>query len=73
MVCYDRYLQVSTDAMAVQKAPLSLIVDIRIPHSLTPTVADAMRYALKQSGYTLCATSPANGALYRQALSAAQY
>lgn len=32
-----------------------------------------MRYALKQSGYTLCATGPANGVLYRQALPAVQY
>lgn len=73
VVRYDRYLLVSTDAQAAQKDPLSQIVDIRIPGSLTPTVADAMRYALKQSGYTLCATGPANGVLYRQALPAVQY
>jgi type IV pili sensor histidine kinase/response regulator len=73
VVRYDRYLLVSTDAMTAQKDPLSQIVDIRIPHSLTPTVADAMRYALKQSGYSLCATGPANGVLYRQALPAVQY
>lgn len=73
VVRYDRYLLVSTDAMVAQKDPLSQIVDIRIPRSLTPTVADAMRYALKQSGYSLCATGPANGVLYRQALPAVQY
>nr|WP_159465765.1 PilL N-terminal domain-containing protein [Scandinavium goeteborgense] len=73
VVRYDRYLLVSTDAQAAQKDPLSQIVDIRIPGSLTPTVADAMRYALKQSGYTLCAIGPANGVLYRQALPAVQY
>ncbi len=49
------------------------MIDIRIPASLKPTVADAMRYALKQSGYTLCATGPANGVLYRQPLPAVQY
>jgi type IV pili sensor histidine kinase/response regulator len=36
-------------------------------------VADALRYALRQSGYSLCATGPANGVLYRQALPAVQY
>lgn len=51
----------------------SQVIDIRIPASLKPTVADAMRYALKQSGYTLCATGPANGVLYRQPLPAVQY
>ena len=38
-----------------------------------PFCTDAMRYALKQSGYTLCATGPANGVLYRQPLPAVQY
>ncbi len=37
------------------------------------TVPEVVRYALKQSGYTLCATGPANGVLYRQALPAVQY
>lgn len=73
VVRYDRYLLVSTDVMTAQKDPLSQIVDIRIPHSLKPTVADAMRYALRQSGYSLCATGPANGVLYRQALPSVQY
>ncbi|ENZ0188087.1 pilus assembly protein PilL, partial [Escherichia coli] len=58
---------------AAQRDPLSQVIDIRIPASLKPTVADAMRYALKQSGYTLCATGPANGVLYRQPLPAVQY
>ncbi|MFW8521782.1 hypothetical protein ACOIBR_27925, partial [Klebsiella pneumoniae] len=52
VVRYDRYLLVSTDPSAAQRAPLEQIIDIRIPASLTPTVADAMRYALKQSGYS---------------------
>lgn len=73
VVRYDRYLLVSTDPVAVQRDPLSQIIDIRIPASLTPTVADALRYALHQSGYSLCATGPANGVLYRQALPAVQY
>ncbi|ACR67572.1 pilus assembly protein PilL [Edwardsiella ictaluri] len=73
VVRYDRYLLVSTDPMAVQRDPLSQIIDIRIPAALHPTVADALRYALKQSGYSLCAMGPANGVLYRQPLPAVQY
>ena len=73
VVRYDRYLLVSTDPMAAQRDPLSQIIDIRIPSSLHPTVADALRYTLKQSGYSLCATGPANGVLYRQPLPAVQY
>lgn len=73
VVRYDRYLLVSTDPMAAQRDPLSQIIDIRIPSSLHPTVADALRYALKQSGYSLCATGTANGVLYRQPLPAVQY
>ncbi|HBH7804841.1 TPA: PilL N-terminal domain-containing protein [Escherichia coli] len=73
VVRYDRYLLVSTAPQAAQRDPLSQVIDIRIPASLKPTVADAMRYALKQSGYTLCATGPANGVLYRQPLPAVQY
>lgn len=73
VVRYDRYLLVSTAPQAAQRDPLSQVIDIRIPASLKPSVADAMRYALKQSGYTLCATGPANGVLYRQPLPAVQY
>ncbi|ENG5922090.1 PilL N-terminal domain-containing protein [Serratia marcescens] len=73
VVRYDRYLLVSTDPAAVQRDPLSQIIDIRIPALVKPTVADALRYALRQSGYSLCATGPANGVLYRQALPAVQY
>ncbi|ELW4648585.1 PilL N-terminal domain-containing protein [Escherichia coli] len=73
VVRYDRYLLVSTAPQAAQRDPLSQVIDIRIPASLKPTVADAMRYVLKQSGYTLCATGPANGVLYRQPLPAVQY
>ncbi|MBN5215743.1 PilL N-terminal domain-containing protein [Serratia ureilytica] len=73
VVRYDRYLLVSTDPAAVQHDPLSQIIDIRVPASVNPTVADALRYALRQSGYSLCATGAANGVLYRQALPAVQY
>lgn len=73
VVRYDRYLLVSTDPVTVQRDPLSQIIDIRIPASIKPTVADALRYALRQSGYSLCATGPANGVMYRQPLPAVHY
>jgi conjugative transfer region protein (TIGR03748 family) len=73
VVRYDRYLLVSTDPEATQRDPLSQIIDIRIPASLHPTIADALRYALRQSGYALCAVGPANGVLYRQPLPGVQY
>lgn len=73
VVRYDRYLLVSTDPSAAQRAPLEQIIDIRIPASLTPTVADAMRYALKQSGYSLCAVTSSNAVLYNQSLPAVHY
>ncbi len=73
VVRYGRYLLVSTDPAAVQRDPLSQIIDIRIPASVNPTVADALRYILRQSGYSLCATGPGNGVLYRQALPVVQH
>lgn len=73
VVRYDRYLLVSTDPMAAQRDPLSQIIDIRIPASTHPTIADALRYALRQSGYALCSVGPANGVLYRQPLPGVQY
>ena len=42
VVRYDRYLLVSTDPMVAQRDPLSQIIDIRIPPSLNPAVADAL-------------------------------
>lgn len=73
VVRYDRYLLINTSPSAAQRAPLEQTIDIRIPASLSPTVADAMRYALRQSGYTLCGTTPANRVLYNQMLPAVHY
>lgn len=73
VVRYDRYLLVDTSPSAAQRAPLEQTIDIRIPASLSPTVADAMRYALRQSGYALCSTTPANWVLYNQMLPAVHY
>lgn len=73
VVRYDRYLLINTSPSAAQRAPLEQTIDIRIPASLSPTVADAMRYALRQSGYTLCGTTQANRVLYNQMLPAVHY
>ncbi|EGB0931751.1 PilL N-terminal domain-containing protein [Escherichia coli] len=73
VVRYDRYLLVDTSPSAAQRAPLEQTIDIRIPASLSPTVADAMRYALRQSGYSLCSTTPVNRVLYNQMLPAVHY
>ena len=48
VVRYDRYLLIDTSPSAAQRAPLEQTIDIRIPASLSPTVADAMRYALRR-------------------------
>ncbi|KLU16114.1 MULTISPECIES: PilL N-terminal domain-containing protein [Xenorhabdus] len=68
VVRYGRYLLVSTDPTAAQRDPLSQLVDSQLPASQKPTVADAMRYVLRQSGYTLCAPEKTNNILYRQPL-----
>lgn len=73
VVRYDRYLLVSTSPSVAQRAPLEQVIDIRIPASLSPTVADAMRYALRQSGFSLCPVIPANAVLYNNALPGVQH
>lgn len=73
VIRYDRYLLLSTDPLSVQRDPLSQIIQTRIPASLAPTVADALHYILKQSGYSLCAAGAGNRVLYRQPLPAVQY
>ncbi|KMJ46565.1 PilL protein [Xenorhabdus khoisanae] len=73
VVRYGRYLLVSTDPTEAQRDPLSQLVDSPIPVSLKPTVADAMRYVLRQSGYSLCAPEKENDILYRQPLPSVHY
>ncbi|WP_047686546.1 PFGI-1 class ICE element type IV pilus protein PilL2, partial [Xenorhabdus sp. NBAII XenSa04] len=63
-----RYLLVSTDPTEAQRDPLSQLIHIQLPVSQDPTVADAMRYALRQSGYSLCTPEKNNAILYRQPL-----
>ncbi|WP_338803421.1 PilL N-terminal domain-containing protein [Xenorhabdus griffiniae] len=73
VVRYGRYLLVSTDPTEAQRDPLSQLVDIHIPASLKPTVADALHYVLRQSGYSLCAPDKTHDILYRQPLPSVHY
>lgn len=73
VVRYDRYLLIDTSPQAAQRAPLEQMIDIRIPSSFSPTVADALRYVLRTSGYALCGTTSANRVLYMQPLPAVHY
>ncbi|WP_338803452.1 PilL N-terminal domain-containing protein [Xenorhabdus griffiniae] len=65
VVRYGRYLLVSTDPTEAQRDPLSQLIHIQFPVSQDP---DAMRYALRQSGYSLCTPGKTNAILYRQPL-----
>ncbi|CDH06819.1 PilL protein (fragment) [Xenorhabdus bovienii str. oregonense] len=68
VVRYGRYLLVSADPTAAQRDPLSQLIEVHIPASQNPTVADALRYVLRQSGYRLCVPEKNNDLLYRQPL-----
>ncbi|CDH06727.1 PilL protein [Xenorhabdus bovienii str. oregonense] len=68
VVRYGRYLLVRADPTEALRDPLSQLMDIQLPASQNPTVADAMRYALRQSGYALCVPDKRNEILYRQPL-----
>ena len=50
----DRYTFLSIKPALEQQDLLSQVIDIRIPDSISPTVQDAMTYALRRSGYQLC-------------------
>ncbi|MDE9433515.1 PilL N-terminal domain-containing protein [Xenorhabdus bovienii] len=73
VVRYGRYILVSTDPTAAQRDPLSQLIEVHIPASQHPTVADALRDVLRQSGYRLCAPEKTNDILYRQPLPSVHY
>ncbi|CDL84212.1 PilL N-terminal domain-containing protein [Xenorhabdus szentirmaii] len=68
IIRHGRYLLVSTDPTAAQRDPLSQLIEVRLPASQKPTVGDALRDVLRQSGYTLCTPEKINDILYRQPL-----
>ncbi|PHM28550.1 pilus assembly protein PilL [Xenorhabdus innexi] len=63
-----RYILVSTDPTTAQRDPLSQLIEVHIPASGQPTVGDALRDVLRQSGYRLCAPEKTHDILYRQPL-----
>ncbi|MCG3471170.1 PilL N-terminal domain-containing protein [Xenorhabdus bovienii] len=73
VVRYGRYILVSTDPTAAQRDPLSQLIEVHIPASQHPTVADAQRDVLRQSGYRLCVPEKNNDFLYRQPLPSVHY
>ncbi|MDX7992204.1 PilL N-terminal domain-containing protein [Xenorhabdus littoralis] len=73
VVRHGRYLLVSTDPTEAQRDPLSQLIEVHIPASQHPTVADALHYVLRQSGYRLCAPEKTNDILYRQPLPSVHY
>ncbi|CCW28953.1 PilL N-terminal domain-containing protein [Xenorhabdus nematophila] len=73
VVRYDRYLLVDTSPEISQRYPLKQMVQLKMPSSLKPTVGEAMRYALRQSGYRLCSVSGQAEILYQQPLPAPHY
>ncbi|CDG90243.1 PilL N-terminal domain-containing protein [Xenorhabdus bovienii] len=73
VVRYGRYLLVSADPTEAQRDLLSQRIDVHIPVSLDLTVADALCYVLRQSGYRLCVPEKTNDLLYRQPLPSVHY
>jgi conjugative transfer region protein (TIGR03748 family) len=69
----SRYALVSVIPTTEQKDLLSQVIDIRIPDSFAPTVQDAMTYALRRSGYQLCAGQGDAARLFTHPLPAAHF
>ncbi len=68
VVRYDRYLLLNTLPLNDQRDPLNQMVDVTIPAALHPTLAEAMRYLLRDSGYALCFPSSQRQLLFDQPL-----
>jgi conjugative transfer region protein (TIGR03748 family) len=68
-----RYTLADTNPRADQIDPLNQVIDIRIPENLSPTVEEAIHYALLRSGYRLCAASDQLRQLYSYSLPGAHY
>ncbi|WP_338063268.1 pilus assembly protein PilL [Winslowiella toletana] len=68
----DRYLMINTEPAAEQRDPLNQIIDVSIPADVKPTVSEAIRYLLRDSGYSLCFASQQRQLLYQQPLPLAQ-
>jgi type IV pili sensor histidine kinase/response regulator len=72
-VRYDRYTVISTRPRIDQFELLDQIIDLRIPDILTPSLHQAMTYALRHSGYQLCPAAGDVGLLFAHPLPASHY
>jgi len=72
-VRYDRYTVVSTNPRLDQLELLDQIIDLRIPDTLTPSLHQAMTYALRHSGYQLCPAAGDVSLLFAHHLPASHY
>lgn len=70
---YDRYTIISTNPKPDQLQLLDQIIDLRILDTLSPSVHQAMTYALRHSGYRLCSSTGSVGVLFAHPLPASQY
>ncbi|WP_426139223.1 PilL N-terminal domain-containing protein [Pseudomonas sp. DWP3-1-2] len=70
---YDRYTIISTKPKPDQLQLLDQIINLRIPDALSPSVHQAMTYALRHSGYQLCSATGNVGVLFAHPLPASQY
>ena len=70
---YDRYTLISTKPKRDQLQLLDQIIDLRIADALSPSIHQAMTYALRHSGYQLCSATGHVGELFAHPLPASQY
>lgn len=70
---YGRYTLANTSPRPEQVDLLSQVIDIQISDGLTPTVRDALTYALRHSGYQLCPANDNVQSLYTHPLPASHY
>ncbi|WP_437884514.1 PilL N-terminal domain-containing protein [Pseudomonas sp. LRF_L74] len=68
-----RYTLLSVEPRPEQIDLLKQIIDIRIPTGHTPAVRGAMLHVLQRTGYSLCAGSASQAALFSRPLPAAHY
>ncbi|MBZ9582959.1 PFGI-1 class ICE element type IV pilus protein PilL2 [Klebsiella quasivariicola] len=72
VVRYDRYTLVGISPDKAQRDLLNQMTDISMPPETIRTVGDALRYALIESGWSLCPASGSLPVLYERPLPAVQ-
>lgn len=72
-IALGRYGLVSTQPTVEQRDPLLQIIDVHITPTLNATVADALHFVLRRSGYSLCAATPGVQTLFSRPLPSVHY